>query len=53
MSQHRVAAWSELADRSLTHALVSGVDLVVVRDGDEVHALYGRCHHRGALLADG
>lgn len=40
------------------HALVSNVDLVVLRysnggGGDEVSVLYGRCLHRGALMADG
>ncbi|ANM30674.1 glutamate synthase [Acidobacteria bacterium Mor1] len=48
-----VARWSELADRKPAYALVSAVDLVVVRYGDEVSVLYGRCLHRGALMADG
>ncbi len=48
-----VAAWSELADRRPAYALVAGVDLVVIRYDDQVSVLYGRCHHRGALLADG
>ena len=34
-------------------ALVSNVDLVVIRFDHRVAVLYGRCHHRGALLADG
>ncbi|MFQ5529019.1 MAG: glutamate synthase-related protein [Gemmatimonadota bacterium] len=49
----RVAAWSELEDRQPAYALVGEVDLVVVRHGDDVSVLYGRCLHRGALLADG
>ena len=49
----KVANWSELADRSPAYALVAGVDLVVIRFDDQVSVLYGRCHHRGALLADG
>jgi glutamate synthase domain-containing protein 2 len=48
-----VARWSELADRTPAHALVANVDLVIIRHDDKVSALYGRCHHRGALLADG
>ena len=32
---------------------VEGIDLVIVRQGDEHSVLYGRCLHRGALLADG
>jgi glutamate synthase domain-containing protein 2 len=49
----RVATWSGLEDRTPTYALVGGVDLVVIRYGDEVSVLYGRCLHRGALLSDG
>lgn len=52
-TQASVAAWSELRDRSPAYALVSNVDLVVIRFDDQVAVLYGRCHHRGALLADG
>ena len=48
-----VATWSTLADRQPTYALVAGVDLVVLRYDDQVSVLYGRCLHRGALLADG
>ena len=48
-----VAKWSELEDRTPTYALVADVDLVVVRHGEEVSVLYGRCLHRGALMADG
>ena len=32
---------------------MEGVDLVVIRRGDTHSVLYGRCLHRGALLADG
>lgn len=49
----RVATWSELPDRTPTYALVANVDLVVVRYGEDVSVLYGRCLHRGALLSDG
>ena len=48
-----VATWSRLADREPQYALVEGVDLVVVRYGEEVSVLYGRCLHRGALMSDG
>ena len=53
MRPHRVATWSELKDRAPAYALVGEVDLVVVRHDDEVSVLYGRCLHRGALMADG
>lgn len=48
-----VARWSELHDRQPVPALVAEVDLVLVRYDDRITALYGRCLHRGALLADG
>ena len=53
MNKVAIAEWSSLADRSPAYALVANVDLVVVRYGDEVSVLFGRCLHRGALLADG
>ena len=34
-------------------ALVANTDLVVIKYDDQVSVLYGRCHHRGAMLADG
>jgi glutamate synthase domain-containing protein 2 len=49
----KIATWSELKDRQPANALVANVDLVVIRYDDEVSVLYGRCLHRGALLADG
>ena len=48
-----VADWNSLQDRKPAYALVADVDLVVVRYGEEVSVLYGRCLHRGALMADG
>jgi len=48
-----VARFDDLEDRKPTYALVEGVDLVVTRFDDRVSVLYGRCLHRGALLADG
>ena len=47
-----VAKWSELGDRKPTYACIADVDLVVVRWDDQVSVLYGRCLHRGALMAD-
>ncbi len=48
-----IARWDELKDRQPQYALVANVDLVVIRFGDKVSVLYGRCLHRGALMADG
>ena len=50
MKKVKIATFSELEDRQPVHALVAGVDLVIIRN---VSVLYGRCLHRGALLADG
>lgn len=49
----KVHPWSSLPDREPKAALVANVDLVVVRFGENVSVLYGRCPHRGAMLADG
>jgi glutamate synthase domain-containing protein 2 len=48
-----VAKYDELKDRAPAYALVGEVDLVVVRFDDDVRVFYGRCLHRGALMADG
>ncbi len=49
----KIATWSALEDRKPAYALVGEVDLVTIRYDDNVSVLYGRCLHRGALLADG
>jgi glutamate synthase domain-containing protein 2 len=55
MQKTAVATYSELAPLEPAYALVSGVDLVVVRwdDEEQMSVLYGRCAHRGALMSDG
>lgn len=53
MTPTAIARWSALIDRTPTGALVANVDLVIVRSGDEHSVLFGRCLHRGALMADG
>ncbi len=55
MHKVAIATWNNLTPESPTHALVANVDLVLVRwsDQEKVSVLYGRCLHRGALLADG
>ncbi len=52
-SPAKIANLNQLKDRQPTHALVENTDLVVVKYGNEVSVLYGRCLHRGALLSDG
>jgi methylamine---glutamate N-methyltransferase subunit C len=53
MTPQPIATWSALPDRQPTYALVAGVDLVIVRYDEDLSVLYGRCLHRGALMADG
>ncbi|CAM2008891.1 glutamate synthase-related protein [Acanthopleuribacter pedis] len=53
MKKVNVMPLADLADRQPAHALVADVDLVLVRYDDQLSVLYGRCLHRGALLADG
>lgn len=45
--------WKDLEDRKPAYALVRNTDLVLVRLDDIVSVFYGRCLHRGALMADG
>lgn len=53
MTLFKLLDLSSLSELNPTYAEVEGLDLVVVRYGEEVSVLYGRCHHLGALLADG
>jgi glutamate synthase domain-containing protein 2 len=48
-----VALRSKLEDRKPAYALVSSTDLVVIKYDDNISVFYGRCLHRGALMADG
>ena len=55
MNRVSIAEWNELKPLTPAYALVGNVDLVVMRweNEDQVSVLFGRCLHRGALLADG
>ncbi len=53
MKKVALIKWDELQDRKPSYALVVEVDLVVTRFDENVSVLYGRCLHRGALMADG
>ncbi len=44
---------SELVNKEPKHALVNGLDLVIVKFDNDISVLYGRCLHRGALMSDG
>ncbi len=49
----KLIEFEQLEDRQPTYAEVNGLDLVIVRFDEQVSVLYGRCLHRGALMADG
>ena len=53
MKKISIAKWADIEDRKPCYALVSAVDLVIVRYDDNVSVMYGRCAHRGALMSDG
>ena len=53
MNKIAIKTLDELEDRQPAYALVGDVDLCVVRYDDNVSVFYGRCLHRGALMADG
>jgi nitrite reductase/ring-hydroxylating ferredoxin subunit len=48
-----IATWAELPDRDPVGAFIEDIDLVVIRNDKDHSVLYGRCLHRGALLACG
>jgi glutamate synthase domain-containing protein 2 len=48
-----VADLKKLEDKVPAYALVLNTDLVVIKHDKDVSVFYGRCIHRGALLADG
>ncbi|TRW87896.1 Rieske 2Fe-2S domain-containing protein [Mycolicibacterium sp. 018/SC-01/001] len=48
-----VATFDDLTPDRPFPVSVKGVDIVLIRRGDGVSALSGRCPHRGALLGDG
>jgi glutamate synthase domain-containing protein 2/nitrite reductase/ring-hydroxylating ferredoxin subunit len=53
MKKIAIAKWSEIQERKPAYALVSEVDLVIIRYDEKVSVFYGRCAHRGALMSDG
>jgi methylamine---glutamate N-methyltransferase subunit C len=55
LNKQQLIDWDELKPEEPKHARMANVDLVVIRwrDAEEVSVLYGRCRHRGALMADG
>jgi nitrite reductase/ring-hydroxylating ferredoxin subunit len=53
MNKIEICKINQLKDREPKHALIEDIDLVIIRYVDNISVLYGRCLHRGALLADG
>ncbi len=53
MNKTAIAKSADLKDRKPVAARVANVDLVIVRFDDEISVFYGRCLHRGAMMADG
>ncbi|MFT4790494.1 MAG: glutamate synthase domain-containing protein 2/nitrite reductase [Arcticibacterium sp.] len=53
MKKLKVIAFSKLEEKTPVGQQVNGLDLVLIRYGNDVSVLYGRCLHRGALMADG
>ena len=53
MQATEIAMWSDVPNREPIGARVGNVDLVVIRYEDNHSVLYGRCLHRGAMMADG
>jgi len=54
MNEIKLCALSELEQNKPLGKQINGLDLVVIRYGKKkVSVLYGRCLHRGALMADG
>ncbi len=49
----KIVQFADLEDRKPSYALVENTDLVIVKFDGDFSVLYGRCLHRGALLADG
>jgi len=49
----KVCALSELDDRKPFAASVDDVDVVLVRDGERVHALADLCSHAAVSLSEG
>ncbi len=48
-----IAHSSDLREDEPLAATADGIELVVVQSAGAVHVMYGRCPHRGALMAHG
>jgi len=53
MKEIKLCSFKTLENKKPVGHQVNGLDLVVIKYGKKVSVLYGRCLHRGALMADG
>ena len=53
MKEIKLCEFNALEEKVPSHQLINGLDLVLIKYGEEISVLYGRCLHRGALLGDG
>ena len=53
MPHHDVAALSDLPDGVIRPATAGEEPILLIRDGDTIHAIGGRCPHAGAPLEQG
>jgi len=53
MNKIQLIPIQDLSEKQPSHKQINGLDLVLIKYGDNVSVLYGRCLHRGALMADG
>jgi len=53
MKKTKICSISELETKNPLGKQVNGLDLVIIHHKEEVSVLYGRCLHRGAMMADG
>lgn len=53
MTKYKLLEFDTLEEKQPTYAQVNGLDLVVIKFDTTASVLYGRCLHRGALMADG
>ena len=52
MNKVKLCKVDDLPKKDPTHYQINGMDLVAVRDELMVSVLYGRCLHKGALMAN-
>jgi glutamate synthase domain-containing protein 2 len=49
----KLCGFEDLEIKVPKHYAINGLDLVAIKYGEKISVLYGRCLHRGALMADG